>query len=122
MLEAIEKVWWKTLLSIAYGSGLRRDEIFNLTWQDIDFENKLVYINAKQPDKLLLEWEPKDHHNRMVPLTEQTIKLLAEMQLSAPAGHSNISTTRKYYLAVRDEDIASANQIFNKILESVKHD
>ena len=70
LLESTEKVWWKTLLSIAYGSGLRRDEIFSLTWQDIDFENKLVCINAKQPDKLLLEWEPKDHHNRMVPLTE----------------------------------------------------
>ena len=38
------------------------------------------------------------------------------------AGHSNISTTRKYYLAVRPEDIISANQIINKIMEGVKYD
>jgi integrase len=198
LLAATEKVWWKALISVAYGSGLRRDEIFNLTWQDIDFENKLICVNAKKPAELLIEWEPKDHHNRIVPLAEQTLKLLAEIQLSAPAGHpyifinperfgliktrekagkwnarcpgvnnavrdfgvirkragiakctlhdlrrsaitnwakylpiqvtqqfaghSNISTTRKYYLAVRPEDIASANQVFNKVLEGVKQD
>jgi len=198
LMEATGKIWWKTLISIAYGSGLRLNEILNLTWQDIDFESKLVGVNAKQPAKLLIEWEPKDHHRRIVPITEQTIKLLAEMQISAPAGHpyifinperlrpikrkektgkwnsrcevinnvdrdfgvirkkagiakctlhdlrrsaitnwakhlpiqvvqqfaghSSITTTRKYYLAVRPEDIASASQIVNKIIAGVKHD
>jgi integrase len=37
-------------------------------------------------------------------------------------GHSDISTTRKYYLAIRPEDIASANQVINKIMECVKSD
>jgi integrase len=198
MLAATEKVWWKTLISIAYGSGLRRDEIFNLTWQDIDFESKLICINAKKSTKLSIEWEQKDHQSRIVPISEHTIKLLAELQLMAPegypyifitpqrhklikrretagkwnprceainnvgrdfevirrragiarctfhdlrrsaitnwakylpihvvqqfAGHSNIATTRKYYLSVRPEDITSAGQIFNKIMESVKRD
>jgi integrase len=38
------------------------------------------------------------------------------------AGHSDISTTRKYYLAVRPEDIACANQIINKMMEQVASD
>jgi hypothetical protein len=38
------------------------------------------------------------------------------------AGHSNISTTRNYYLAIRPEDIASANQVINKIMAGVKYD
>jgi len=38
------------------------------------------------------------------------------------AGHSNIATTRKYYLAVRPEDMDSANRIINKILESANSD
>jgi len=198
LLNATEKLWWKSLISIAYGSGLRRDEIFNLTWQNIDFENKLICINAKKSTKLTIEWEPKDHQNRIVPISEHTIQLLAELQLKAPeghpyifitsqrfkvikrrekagkwnsrceainnvgrdfgvirrragvakctlhdlrrsaitnwakylpihvvqqfAGHSNITTTRKYYLSVRPEDITSAGQIFNKIMEGVKHD
>jgi integrase len=38
------------------------------------------------------------------------------------AGHSNIATTRKYYLAVRPEDMDSANRITNEILESANSD
>ena len=38
------------------------------------------------------------------------------------AGHSNITTTRKYYLAVRPEDMDSANRITNEILESANTD
>ncbi len=36
------------------------------------------------------------------------------------AGHSDISTTRKYYLAVRPEDLASANNFLNKVLAEVR--
>ncbi len=32
------------------------------------------------------------------------------------AGHSDISTARKYYLAVRPEDLASANEFLDEIL------
>jgi integrase len=198
LLDATEKLWWKAFVSIAYGSGLRRDEIFNLTWQNIDFENKLICINARKSTKLTIEWEPKDHQSRTVPISEHTIQLLANLQLTAPegypyifitptrfkvikkremdgkwnpkceainnvgrdfsvirkragitdctlhdlrrsaitnwakhlpihvvqqfAGHSNIATTRKYYLSVRPEDITSAGQVINKIMESVKND
>jgi integrase len=198
LLDAADNIGWKAVLSIAYGSGLRRDEISNLTWSDIDFESKLISINAKHSTELTVEWEPKDHENRKVPLAEQSLELLAKIQLTAPeghpyifvtperlilikgrekagtwntvcevvnnigrtfesirkrsgiakctlhdlrrsaitnwakhlpiqvvqqfAGHSDISTTRKYYLAVRPEDIASANQIINKMMECVKSD
>jgi len=32
------------------------------------------------------------------------------------AGHSNITTTRKYYLTVRAEDVDRANEYMNRIL------
>jgi integrase len=198
LLNATEKIVWKALISIAYGSGLRRNEISNLTWADIDFENKLICINAKQATHSTLEWEPKDHESRKVPISENSMEFLAKIQLAAPeehpyifisperfcliksrekagkwnsrcevinnlgrnfevirkhsgierctlhdmrrsaitnwakhlpiqvvqqfAGHSDISTTRKYYLAVRPEDIASANHVINKLVECVKSD
>ncbi|MFC1675791.1 tyrosine-type recombinase/integrase [Planctomycetota bacterium] len=198
LLNATKKLWWKSLISIAYGSGLRRSEIFNLTWQDIDFESKLIRINAKKSTELTIEWESKDHQNRIVPISEHTIGLLTKLQLNAPeghpyifitsqrfkaiknkektgkwnpiceaignvsrnfemirkragvakctlhdfrrsaitnwanylpihvvqqfAGHSNITTTRKYYLSVRPEDIITAGQVFNKIMEGVNSD
>jgi len=36
------------------------------------------------------------------------------------AGHSDITTTRTYYLAVRSEDIKSASTVMNQILEGLK--
>jgi integrase len=38
------------------------------------------------------------------------------------AGHSSITTTRKYYLTVRPEDMASANRVLDEILDSRKTD
>jgi integrase len=38
------------------------------------------------------------------------------------AGHSNIATTRKYYLTVRSEDVLLASKIMNEILRGVKTD
>jgi integrase len=198
LFSATPRLWWRTLMSIAYGSGLRRGEILNLTWTDIDFENQRIHVLAKASSQNLIEWEPKDHENRVVPMSAESTQLLANIQaeskegfpyiLISPerlkrikqreqesrwnprsdtvnnigrdfdvirrrsgiaqctihdlrrsaitnwaqhlpiqvvqqlAGHSNIGTTRKYYLAVRPEDMDSANRIINKILESANSD
>jgi len=36
------------------------------------------------------------------------------------AGHTSIETTRKYYLSVRPEDIASANELLRSVLSKTK--
>jgi site-specific recombinase XerD len=51
LIESTESTWWKTLLSIGYGSGLRRNEILHLTWMNIDFENQRVRVAAKKAEK-----------------------------------------------------------------------
>ena len=38
LMDAATKLWWKAFLSVAYGSGLRRNEILHLTWVDVDLE------------------------------------------------------------------------------------
>ena len=38
------------------------------------------------------------------------------------AGHSNIATTRKYYLAVRSEDFTAAGELLNSILAKIEDD
>ncbi|MFC1604624.1 tyrosine-type recombinase/integrase [Planctomycetota bacterium] len=198
LLASTPRLWWRALMSIAYGSGLRRGEILNLTWADIDFENQRIHVLPKASSQSLIEWEPKDHENRVVPISAESIQLLANIQAESKegfpyifispkrfkrikqreqegrwnprsdtvnnlgqdfdvirrrsgiarctihdlrrsaitnwvqrlpiqvvqqlAGHSNITTTRKYYLAVRPEDIDSANRITNEILESANID
>ncbi len=191
-------LWWNALISIAYGSGLRRNEILHLTWADVDFEIQQIYVNPKKETAKTVNWEPKDHEKRVVPMADETAKLLVNLQAQAKegfpyifisqkrlekirerqkigkwtsrseiinnlrknfnairrragvtkcalhdlrrsaitnwagylpiqvvqqlAGHSDISTTRKYYLTVRPEDMASANKVLNSIFAKVKAD
>lgn len=190
---ATSRLWWHALISVAYGSGLRRGEILHLTWADIDFENQRIHLQTKPSSRCLIEWEPKDHENRVVPMSAESTQLLADIQVDSEegfayifisparfkrikqreaagrwnsrsdmvnnlgrdfdvirrrsgisqctlhdlrrsaiinwaqrlpiqvvqqlAGHSNIATTRKYYLTVRPEDMASASRVLNEILE-----
>ena len=196
LMDKAKNLWWRGLLSIAYGSGLRHNEILNLTWKNIDFENQLITVVAKKASKNLLEWDPKSRRNRVVPMSDESAQLLADLQLKAKesfpyifislqrlkrirerqrigtwnprsqiinnldrdfrvlrckagvdecvihdlrrsaitnwakklpiqvvqqlAGHADISTTRKYDLAVRSEDLVSANSFLNEILAKVK--
>ena len=189
-------LWWETLISIAYGSGLRRNEILHLVWTDVDFENQQIYVNPKKQTAETIKWEPKDHEKRVVPMANETAQLLANLQVQAKegfpyifispkrferirerqkiekwtsrsevinnlrenfhrvrqrakvdkctlhdlrrsaitnwasqlpiqvvqqlAGHSDISTTRKYYLTVRSEDMVSANKVLNEIFAKSK--
>lgn len=50
------------------------------------------------------------HWSREIPI--QVVQQLA--------GHSDISTTRKYYLAVRSEDLDYANDVLNRILAKTR--
>jgi len=192
LMKEAKDFWWNTLISIAYGSGLRRNEILHLTWANVDFENQQIHVSPKKETTETLEWEPKDHEKRVVPMADETAQLLANLQAQAKeafpyifispdrlekirerqkagkwtsrsdvinnlrrdfgvirrragvaecslhdlrrsaitnwaqrlpiqvvqqlAGHSDISTTRKYYLTVRSEDMVSANKVLNSIL------
>jgi integrase len=196
--EEARNLWWKALISVAYSSGLRRNEILHLTWVDMDFEHHRIHVSPKKANGNTLEWEPKDHENRVVPMAEETSHFLVDLQAEAPeghpyifispdrlqrirkrqevgdwtsmsqvinnmgrhlgliraragvaaftlhdlrrsaitnwaqelpiqvvqqlAGHSDISATRKYYLAVRSEDVASANDVLNRILAETRED
>lgn len=191
LLNAADKLWWRALVAVAYGSGLRRREILNLTWMDIDFEEQQIRVEPKNSTAHTIEWEPKDHEQRVVPMSDDATQLLADLQAESKvgfpyifitprrfalikkheatghwharseeinnlsrdfdviqrranvrrctlhdlrrsaitnwaqklpiqvvqqlAGHSSINTTRKYYIAVRPEDIALANEIVSSI-------
>jgi len=195
IFTATKTVWWKTLLTLAYTSGGRRDELLNLTWVDIDFEDQNVRFVPKRASESILEWEPKDHECRVMPIPAETIQLLANMQAGADeknpyvfiksrrlthilyrrskgdwnpdnelvnnllrdlgvicrrigieeftlhdlrrscitnwakklpiqivqklAGHSNMETTRKYYLSVQETDMNLARQIQSKLMASL---
>lgn len=53
---------WRTVCLLGARAGLRREEIFMLTWDDVDFTRSRIRIAAKDG------WTPKDYEQRFVPL------------------------------------------------------
>lgn len=77
---------WDVLILMAWITGMRKGELLNLTWRDIDFENRLVYVTAKADTESTWQWDIKDHDERTLPLTDELIDLLAEVQASSVEG------------------------------------
>jgi len=55
-----------------FKTGLRRGELFNLEWSDIDFDVKLIKIQPKD------FWKPKNSQPRNLPMTNEVNDILRE--------------------------------------------
>ena len=102
LLTKATRLWWETLISLAYGSGLRCKEILHLTWADIDFETKLIRVCIKSKRDGLIPWEPKGRRNRNVPLADEAIQLLVNMQGSASEKHPYIFISPERLRRIRE--------------------
>ena len=102
LMDKAKNSWWRTFIAIAYGSGLRRNEILNLIWKNIDFENKLIVIVAKKESQGLLTWDPKSRRNRIVPMSDESAQLLADLQLKAEENFPYIFITPQRLERIRE--------------------
>jgi integrase len=100
---AAKNTWWKAFISVAYGSDLRAGEILNLTWADIDFEKHQVRAVPKKETSETLEWEPNDREKRVVPMSDASVKFLAELQTEAPLSHPYIFISAKRLKRIRSQ-------------------
>ncbi|MEN6385694.1 MAG: site-specific integrase [Phycisphaerales bacterium] len=78
---------WDIVILIALSTGMRRGEILNATWNDIDFAGNKINISSKQDTAYTWEWQIKDSESRKVPLTDEVIRLLTEHQAEQPDGY-----------------------------------
>ncbi len=77
-------IFWKALLALAYTTGLRLQELLNLTWADVDFQESHIHVTRKSEGQWVQSWQPKDCEMRVIPLPEQTLNLLTAWQSVAP--------------------------------------
>ena len=65
-LSSVEDYCYLTLpIQIAYHTGMRAGEVCGLTWEDIDFENQVLYVRRSMYyDKDLKTWELKGSKKR----------------------------------------------------------
>lgn len=76
LIKACPSLRWQGMVTIAYCCGLRRSELLNLTWSDIDFESGKLRVVRKRPVAGKLEWTPKDKDMRVLPLSTELVRVL----------------------------------------------
>jgi len=93
---------WDLMILLALETGMRRGEIMNLCWGDIDFESEEILITSKLNTKETWEWRIKDYENRTVPLSKYAIQLLAELQAKSPASHPYVFVPEERYKFIQN--------------------
>lgn len=78
---------WDLVIITALTTGMRKSEILNLVWSDIDFDKMTISIAEKQNTEVTWEWRIKDTDHRTVPLTEELAELLISLQSRSPVGY-----------------------------------
>ncbi len=84
MIDAAQNEWWRTLLRLAFTSGLRQGELLNLRWEDVDLDRGTVTVSPKRAGTFeaggreypVLEWTAKDHETRVIPVPPETVSAL----------------------------------------------
>ena len=97
LLNAAPNIRWKVFYALAYTSGGRFGELFNLTWADIDFERGRMIIENREGNDKMPPFRVKDKEARWVQLPSQTIDLLTKYQQEAPEGVPYILLTPARY-------------------------
>jgi len=72
---------------MALRTGMRRGELLNTTWRNIDFCRKSVDVAPKEDTEYTWEWHIKDTDQRTLPLTDDLVELLVEQQAKQPDGY-----------------------------------
>jgi integrase len=75
------------MVSVALATAMRRAELLNCTWGDVDFDAKTIEVNPKQNTRETWEWLVKDTDHRTLPLTEEIVQMLVDHQAQQREGY-----------------------------------
>jgi len=78
---------WDLLITMAITTGMRKSEMLNLVWSDIDFSEMTIEVTPKENTDETWEWKIKDTDRRSLPLKEDVSRLLIDLQNRRPAGY-----------------------------------
>jgi len=93
---------WDLLIYIALTTGMRRGELLNTVWSDIDFEAKTIHVSPKRNTAESWEWLIKDTDRRVLPLTDEAVAKLAEHQSQQPEKYAYVFVPPIRYSRIQD--------------------
>ena len=95
-------VKWELLIRMCLATGMRRGELMNTTWRNIDFANMTVDVSPKLDRTDTWEWHIKDTDHRTLPLTADLVKMLVELQMSQPEGNPYVFVPMARYEHIQE--------------------
>lgn len=82
---------------MAVATGMRRAELLNTTWRDVNFSEMTIEVNPKDDRKETWLWYVKDTDRRILPLTEDITVMLADHQSRQPEGYPYVFVPSRRY-------------------------
>ena len=83
----VKSVKWDLLITVALATAMRRSELMNCTWADVDFDAQTIEVNSKENTKDTWEWHIKDAEHRTLPLTDEINQMLVDHHTIQPEGY-----------------------------------
>ncbi len=77
LILAIPEGCFRDFVIVAVFTGLKRGELLNLSWSDIDFDRKLIFVQSKK------DFRTKAGKRRTVPVNETVFRILRSRQQNA---------------------------------------
>lgn len=85
VLGAAPGRWWRAFIELAYSTGIRVGEALRLHHSDVDFSARSVRICSDIVDEeVTLRRSMLEHRERIIPVGESTIDLLARLRDERP--------------------------------------
>ncbi len=92
---------WDLLIAAALCTGMRRGELLNTTWSNIDFDRQTIDVSPKKDTDQTWQWHIKDTDRRTLPLTEQILLLLTEHYEQQPEGYPYVFVPPRRYDSIQ---------------------
>lgn len=108
-----EKAIFATLLL----TGLRKRELYFLTWRDIDLKRATIRVTGEGKDG----FSPKDYEERVIPIPPDLVQLLKALPRPADWVFPNPKGERLNHLLRRFKEIASRAGIGHATLHKFRH-
>ena len=90
-----EPLKWQTFIHLLIDTGVRRGEALGIQWEDVDFQDKTVFIHRNlcyTPERGIYLDTPKNGHSRVVDLGGDTLELLKQLRGEQPEGAAFVFT------------------------------
>jgi integrase len=101
--QAGNVVRWDLLVLMALCTGMRRGELLNCTWSDIDLAAQTLTVSPKDDAKETWPWLIKDCDRRVLPLTQEVVQMLADHQSRQPERHPYVFVLPARYVYIQDQ-------------------